>query len=250
MGMMLSPAAHPAGHDDALAGVHPVLHRDLLDRLDHLLAGKREHRRGGLVGRELEGHRHLLDRLRCRRHVEAHAPAEEIVRVDVAEHDGGVRDGGLLAALAVAGGAGARARALRADAEQAAGVDPGDGTAAGADAPDIHRGEAEVVADPLAEKPRVARVLDLAAADQAHVEGGAAGIDDDHVVALVLGAGVGDARERPHRGPRLHRVDRLRHHVVHVHHAARRRADQHLALAAGGRAGRSRRRRDGFASRA
>ena len=46
--------------------------------------------------------------------IEAHAPAEKIARIDVAEHDGGVGDGGLTASLAVAGGAGAGARALRA----------------------------------------------------------------------------------------------------------------------------------------
>ena len=134
----VEPGRTAAGDDDALAGVHPVLHRDLLDRLDHLLAGKRQHRGRGLVRREFQRHRNLLQHVRRGGDVEPHAPAEEVVRVDIAEHDRGVGDGRLLAALAVAGGAGARARALRADPEQPAGIDPGDRAAAGADAPHIH----------------------------------------------------------------------------------------------------------------
>ena len=72
--------------------------------------------------------------------VEGHAAAEEVVGVEAAEDEIGVGDGGLGAALAVAGGAGCRAGTLRADAQHAALVDPGERAAAGADGADVdHR---------------------------------------------------------------------------------------------------------------
>ena len=72
--------------------------------------------------------------------VQGHAAAEEVVGVEAAEDQVGVGDGGLGAALAVAGGAGRSAGTLRADAQHAALVDPGERAAAGADGADVdHR---------------------------------------------------------------------------------------------------------------
>ena len=80
-------------------------------------------------------------------HVERDLAAEQ-VRGDPAEHDVGVGDGRLGAALAVAERAGVGAGRLRADLERALGGDPGDRAAAGADGDDVdHRDLARVGAD-------------------------------------------------------------------------------------------------------
>ena len=218
-----------AGHEHALARIDPLVDRDLLDGLDHGLAGEGEDRRGGLLHR-------LAQRLRQRRdgtaggiHVERHAPAEEGVGVDVAEHHGGIGHGRRIAAPGVAGGAGVGAGALRPDAEQPARIDPGDGAAARAHASDIHRGEAEIVAGEEPTQPRFAGVLDRAVAHHAHVEGGAAGIHHQHVAPEPFGLGIGDAGERGHRRARLDHEDRPVGDVLDMHQAAGDRADQQLA---------------------
>ena len=83
-----------------------------------------------------------VDRRRARHRRRAASAAEEVVGVDAAEHDVRVGDGRLGAALAVADGRGVGARALRADAQRAARVEPGDRAAAGADREDLdHRRE-------------------------------------------------------------------------------------------------------------
>ena len=69
----------------------------------------------------------------------ARAPAEEVVGVEKAEHQVGVGHGRLRAAPAVAGGPGLGAGALGPDMQHAAGVDPRDRAAAGADADDVER---------------------------------------------------------------------------------------------------------------
>ena len=102
-------------------GVRHVLGRGLQDR------PRRLHRRKPERGTEP---RHRLVRTR---RVEGHLAAEEVVGVEAAQHHVGVGHRGLGAALAVAGGAGVGAGAARPDAEQAADIDMGDGTAAGAD---------------------------------------------------------------------------------------------------------------------
>ena len=107
--------------------------------------------------------------------VQLHAPAEEPLGVDPAEHHVRVRDRRLRAALAVAGRARVGPGAARADAKRAAVVDAGDRAAAGADRVDVeHRHEQRVAAH-----PRVARdaspmpcsvTMPMSARRAAHVE--------------------------------------------------------------------------------
>ena len=156
------------------------------------------------------------------------------MRVDVAEHHGGIGHGRRSAAPAIAGGAGVGACARRPDAQQPARIDPGDGPAAGADAPDIDRGEAEIVAGEEPAEPSLAGVFHRAVAHHAHVEGGAAGIHHQHVGAEPFRPGVGDAGERRHRRARLDHEDRPVGDILHVHQPAGDRADQQLAGEAGG----------------
>ena len=71
--------------------------------------------------------------------VELQGAADQLRRVDVAEHDIGVCDGRLAAALVVADRARRRAGAHRPDLQRAAAVDPQDRAAAGADLGKIDR---------------------------------------------------------------------------------------------------------------
>ncbi len=86
-------------------------------------------------------------------------------RRQTAEQEVGVRDGRSRAAVSVAGRAGHRAGALRADAQRAAGIAPDDRAAAGADRVDVdHREPDREAADgPLG------RPLRAAADDERHV---------------------------------------------------------------------------------
>ncbi len=91
----------------------------------------------------------LLDRLRRRASVDLQIAAEEMLGIQPAEHDLGVRHRRLVAALAVAGRAGLGAGRARADAEGAARIDIGDRAAAGADRVDVdHRHQHRQAARP------------------------------------------------------------------------------------------------------
>ena len=79
----------------------------------------------------------LLDRASGALHVEPDLAAEEVRRVEAAEHDVRVRDGRLDTAAAVADRPRVGTGALRADPEEATGVDPGDRAAACADLDEV-----------------------------------------------------------------------------------------------------------------
>ena len=89
------------------------------------------------------------------------------------------------------------------------------------------------MADPLATDPGLAGLLHRAVPHQAHVEGGAARIADDHVVAEALHLRIGQRRDWRHGRAGLDRVDGPRDQLVDVHAAADRGAHQNLALASG-----------------
>src|SRR3954447_23530717 len=75
--------------------------------------------------------------MRCRS-VELHTAAEEILRIDVAEHQVSVRHRRSSAAEPVAGRTGLGAGTLRADMQHPASVHPGDRAAPGADGADVN----------------------------------------------------------------------------------------------------------------
>ena len=152
------------------------------------------HRERHLVDRDVDDRLRRRDRVELQRlgdllldaapravRVELHRAAEEIVRVEPAEHHVGVGDGRLGAAAAIADRAGIGARALRADLQRADVVDPGDRAAAGADLDHVdhrqhHRMAAGIAADVIAGRQRR-----LALADQARLGGGAAHVEGDDV---------------------------------------------------------------------
>ena len=81
-----------------------------------------------------------VDSVAARGSVERDLAAAELVWIQPAEKQVGIGEGGFSAAFCVADGAWRRAGTLRSDTQEAAGVDPGDRTSAGADRPDVdHR---------------------------------------------------------------------------------------------------------------
>ena len=131
-----------------------------------------------------------------RRGVDRHATAEKRRLVQIAEHDEGVGHGGLRSASHVAGRARDRLGALRPDVEQSLRVDPGDRTAAGADADHVHERHADAVAVDV----DVLDEIHLAVLDQRDVAARAADVDAHEVAsgrgsrrsaALALGPAAG-----------------------------------------------------------
>ena len=135
------------------------------------------------------------------RHVEAHLAAEEVVGVETSEDEVGVGQRDLVAAGAVADRAGVGAGAARPDLEEAAGVDPGDRTASGADSVDVDERNRRRDA-PLDLVRR--RVADGGAEDDADVGARASDIERDHVVDLQRSATYFEATAPP-AGPDIAR---------------------------------------------
>ena len=111
--------------------------------------------------------------------VESHAPAEEVVGVEASEQEVRVRHRHLAAAAAVADRTGLRPGAARADAKEAARVDPRDRAAAGTDRLDVDQ------RDRRRQSPLdlvLRRVALLAADDDADVGARAADVERDHVL--------------------------------------------------------------------
>ena len=116
-----SRASSPTVDGDDADRIRHVLVRHLNDGLRRLLDSHAE-RRAKL--------RQFLMRLVS---VQPHFSREEVVRVEPAQHQVRVGDRYVIAALVVANGSGVCSGALRADAQEASFVDPGDAAAAGAD---------------------------------------------------------------------------------------------------------------------
>ena len=146
------------------------------------------------------GSRDLLHRLARRRDIELQLAAEETVGVEPPQHQIGVGHGRLGAAIAIAGGAGRRARALRADRQAVLRIEPGDRAAAGADLDDVDhrrldRKSLHIAAGVVDRVDREAAVL-----DQRALGGGAAHVEGDDVLEperLGIGAGADAAADRP-----------------------------------------------------
>ena len=138
-------------------------------------------------------------------HVDGALDGGEARRIEPAEHQVGVGDGGLAAAAAVADRPRRRAGRLGAHLQHAGRVERRDGAAAGADRAHVHHRhvDRQAVGD-----GQLRRHLRHAAVDQRHIGGGA---------AHVVGDGVAEARlgERGRRGdhargrPRHHRLGRV-----------------------------------------
>ena len=204
----------------ALLGVDPLIDRDFLDRLDHVLVCERHDRERRLFDGLIEILRHTRDDPACGHGVELHASAQEVVGVEISEHECCVRDRGLIAAASVAGGPRIGAGALRPDPQEASRIDPGDRPSARPDTPDIDRGHADDVAGPLPPEPRVPRKHQPSVPYQADIERRAARVADHDIVREPLHLGTRAARDRRHGRARLDAVNRPLRKRLDMHAAA------------------------------
>ena len=137
--------------------------------------------------------------------VDRHATAEKRRLVQVAEHHEGVGHGGLRSASHVAGRAGDGLGALWPDVQQSLRVDPGDRTAARADADHVHERHADAVAVDV----DVLDEIHLAVLDQGDVAARATDIDA-HDVRLVGGSRRSAAPRSARRQGPIESADRAR----------------------------------------
>ena len=126
--MQVEPRRVEAAADGHQAG--RLDHRRVGDVEDRDRGLERRHARGGSASRSIAAS--------AAAGVQRQPAAGERRRADPAEHDVGVGDRRLGAAAAVAGGPGIGAGAPRPDAQDPAGVDPGDAPAARADLDEVH----------------------------------------------------------------------------------------------------------------
>ena len=129
----MQAAGAAEGEQGELAGVLAALHRDHPQRPGHGRLGHLQHALGQPLRRQSGAGGERFHRRPAGRHVEGHAAAEEAIGEEPAEIEVGVGDGHLAPAATIADRTGIGPGALRADAQRAAGVEAGDGTAAGAD---------------------------------------------------------------------------------------------------------------------
>ena len=202
------------GGEHEVAHVEATLDRHLAQGVGLVPRGDLEDACGATLLVESQPLSERADAVAGRVHVERDLAAEQ-VRGDPAEHEVGVGDGRLRAALAVAERAGVGAGRLRPHLEGALGGHPGDRAATGADRDDVdHRDLARVGADrALGGEGR------LAVEHHRDVGRGAAAVAGEHPVEAGPPGDEGRT-ERAGRGAGQHRRDRLVHHLVGGEHAA------------------------------
>ena len=165
-------------------------------------------------GRFLQGQSHRLCNLRLDRaprggQIKTHLAAGKIIRIEVAEREIGIGRGRKRAAPAVASRAWCGSRALRADAQQAALIHPGDRAAPRADGVNIEHGQCDLV-------PRDLTIVDRARRADRHrgLEARSAHVCSDAAIgAERLGeeqSGSGTARRPRQQGERRLPARKLR----------------------------------------
>ena len=197
--------------------IDAALHGQDADGVGHLFVHQVDDRRRRLLHAHAERTAQLLHRAVGRRGIEPHLAAEEEAGIQAAEHHVGVGDGDLLTALAVADRAWRRTGALRSDPQHAAGIDPGDRAAAGADRAQVDTGRRHR----QAEVDLVAGgVGDLPVHHHGHVGAGAAHVEGDQVAAAGLLAEVAAADhaagQAGQHGVRRQLLGRRRRHLSAV----------------------------------
>ena len=171
------------GDEREIAGVIAAADRDEFERVDHVGVGDADHAEGSLVDTDAEGAGDGFHGATGGVHTHRDLAAEEVVGGDASCYQVGVGDGGLGAALAVAGRTGDRPGALRADLQRAAVIDPRDAAAAGADLDDVDdRGLDRVAGVVLvALDPVLGGDLDDAVVDEGALGCGPADVEGDQI---------------------------------------------------------------------
>ena len=180
------------GHERIVARVAAALHRNDAQRVFHIAGRDQVDAPGGLRDGEAERPGDLaVERRLGRGRVECHRAAVEIGGVEVAEREVRVRHCRPLAAGAVTGGAGVRARAFRSHPDGAV-HGRGDRAAARADLDQLHRRHIDRQAGALLEPDRIdfedRRNRRLAAVDGAEFRRGAAHVEAEHAVGADVPA--------------------------------------------------------------
>ena len=173
------------------------------------------------LGQRVEGARRRLE-------VELEVARQQELRRQPPEERVGVGHRRLRPAAAVAGRPGIGARALRADLEDAGGVDPGQAAAARPDRPGVHHRERD--RDAVLELLEV-RERRLAAGQQARLEARPAHVAGDQIAEPELAAERARGHD-PARRARADERDRLLARLLRAHHAAVRAQDEELLDAA------------------
>src|SRR5262245_38866304 len=117
--------------------------------------------------------------------------------------------------------------------QQSAGVDPGNGTATGADAFDVHRRKPSHVTAIGLSQPSFTRSRDETASHKAHVITRSSGIGDDCRVRLSIDARIVAPGDWRHGGAGIDGMDGCRRHGFGIYYAALRCHDEGAALKAG-----------------
>ena len=166
-------------------------------------------------------------------HIQLHPSSQEVGGIQVAEHQGRVRDGRSCPSPSVAGWTGISARTVWADTEQATRVDPGDRAATRANAADIYGREAGHVSNPLTTEPGFTRGLYQAIPHQTDVEAGPTRITRDDIAAANLSPRIMQGSHRCERGTRADSINRTLRQLLNGHDATRRCCAENLATKAG-----------------
>ena len=178
------------------ARIDAAPHRNQADTLRHVGVDHAVDALGRSDAIHLQRRREPIERGVCGRRIECCAAAQEMRGIEIAEHEVGIGHSRLGAAATVAGRAWHGAGALRADMQDAAGIDAADRSAAGAETDDVQA----VQCQPMAADATAADQRRLAIDDQADVGAGAAHVERDQVVAVEQLRGVaaaGDATGWP-----------------------------------------------------
>ena len=187
--------------------------------------------------RQPQRRRHrVVDRAFRRRGVDAQRTAQQCVAIQPAQHDVGVGHRRPRAAGAIRGGARIGAGTVRPDLQRAAGIDPGDRAAAGADLGKVDHRHADRMAGAVHPALRIGRAADFvfrgdrdfAADDDAGFRGRAAHVERDQVRPVKLpprqrrGDHAGGGAGFHHGGGQPQRLGDVEHAAGRAHHVQRR----------------------------
>jgi len=200
------------GHQHIVARVAPAFGGDPLDGAHDAHLSEADHAVGDLLDHEAKPGGQRLQRPAGRLRVHRHAPAEKSVRPERAAHQMGVRHCRPVAAAPVAGRPRRRAGGVRADAQQAAVIDPGDGAAAGPDRHDVDHRRLHRQAVDAGHGGK----LGPAVGDQRDIGAGAAHVERDQVAEACAGHAAHRA-DRARRGAGEQRGDGVQLHGLGRH---------------------------------
>src|SRR6516164_7473414 len=157
-GMQWAPAAKRQQRESTRIVALPDRYQ--ADAFRHLRIDDAVDAEGGLLDREIQGARNrALDCFSAELGPELEAAAGEVFGIQIAEDDGGIGQGRLVSAAAVAGGPGLGAGRLRPNPQAPSGVEPRNRTAARPDRVDVEHAHAHRIATDAALRAQRRRAI-------------------------------------------------------------------------------------------